>query len=568
MAEFKGMEASADARPENIETEPIIVGPLYDAFDFAEQGGLVRLSDGTVGEVRHPTWVMSGSSTSVQDRLMKLPIAYQDTINGPELTWQSPREWDPRNPTHGTEFEIDVRHDSKPYRVTTDGSQLRYPNGQTGTFHDAGLDPEGFDRTVEFGTGVAVGWRDHREQIIQEIPRVESWLRQHGFDSTYLSVLPDEVTHDDITNHPWVQLISEKMSLHEFACLSVQEHVQLASPEAGIHALTKYQGVQALFGLLTAAAPVRDGSFETTPADHYHEDHRRPDGATVLPDDDLLHRRGYGTEAPYDWRELTRVLGSESSGAYARALPADLNAFMAEADAQLRDGRTVSAIRTLGWHTDRLRLDKGTIEICNLGTAGGNITKLTSVLELVSKYMVALQEEFLGGHNADQWEQQYEHAIEVGQTNNYLMALSGKETRLLGPDGNPIEPADLLAQIRGFINEYSPEPLSDRAYDELLATLQTPPTPGTFTSAAAVLEYFFSPKSTMTATDALRTAHAVEPDMSVPELLSLFAGQRRHNVDELGQRLELRRLGALAGGRSDDDDPMLSAIVNVTTTLL
>jgi hypothetical protein len=566
MAEFKGMEASA-VQTNTPEAEPMIIGSLYGAFDPLTEGGLVRLSDGTVGEVRHPGWVMPGTSSSVQERLMRLPISYQDTERGPTLRWHASREWDPRNPTHGTEFEIDVRHDNAPYRITTDGSELRYPNGQRGSFHEAGLDPEGFDRTVEYGTGVAAGWRAHRQQIEEEVPRVEEWLRTHGFDSTYLSVLPDPVSRDNITNHPWVQLIGEKMAIDEFACLSIQEHTQLASPEAGLHALMKYQGVQALFGLLTAAAPVRDGSFETTPAQHYHDDHRRPDGNTVLPEDDLLHRQRYGDEPPYDWRELSRVLGSESSGAYARAMPPDLDAFMLEADAQLRDGRTVSSIRTLGWHTDRLRLDKGTVEICNLGTAGGNVTKLTAVLEMVSKYVVALQEEYLGGHNAEAWAAEYEHAVEVGQANNYLMALSGKDTRLIGPNGQPIEPTALLAEIREFINMYSPEPLSERAYDELLATLQTPPPPGSFVSAAAVLEYFFSPKSTMTATDALRTAHAVEPDRSVAELLSLFSQERRHNVDALSRRLELRRLGSLASGRTNTDDPMLAAIENITTTL-
>jgi hypothetical protein len=523
--------------------------PLFVDFDPQTEGGLVILEDGLVAEVKHPTWVAEGKSTEPEDRIMVLPVRCTQIEGGETVfTWVSERLWDPRRPTLGSESEIEVRHMGRQHAITEDGVTLEYPDGTQEPLSTVGLDPEGYKQTVEFGTDVAVGWKQHTTNFINESVRIEQWLQEHDLETAYLSVLADASVENDITEHAWVQLINKKMrSLLEFNCISMQLHVQLASVEAGIHALTKYQGVQALFGLLTASSPVRDGSFDTTLAQHYHSGHQTNAGEPVLPNDDLIRHSGYADTVPYDWRELSRVLGSQSAGAFATVVPANMELFLREGDRQLRNGDTVSVVRTFGWHSDRLRLDKGTAEICNLGTAGGNIRKSLAVQEAVSKYIVALQQEYLRDANAAAWPQQYEHAVEVGQANNYFVGLSGKETKLIGEDGRPVAPQAMLASIRAFINYYSPEPLSDSAYNELQATLVPAPKADEFQSAEDVFKYFFQPGSRLTATDALRVAHQVEPARATNDMLALFSGIRREQLFREKSNLEYvaRRVASL-----------------------
>lgn len=538
MASFKGMDVHIPAVEAARGSEESVAMSTLGEFDPFTEGGIVILNDGGVAEIKHPSWVVEGGSLEPQDRITILPIQSETTGECRSFRWTGGELWDPILPTLGNESELEVRHNGEPHEATIDGTQLLYPGGESESFHDANLDPEAFKRTVEFGTDVAHGWDAYSATFIKRAVEVERWLEKNGLESPYLTGLIDTATKEGVTEHPWVSLMGKRMrSITEFDCLSMQLHVQLQSPEAGIHALTKYQGVQALFGLLTAAAPVRDGSFDTTLREHYHEQHTAISGETVLPSDDLLRHNGNMDAVPYDWRELARVLGSQSAGAFTEVIPPNLGEFLQAADQKMRHGDTVSTVRTFGWHSDRLRIDQGTVELCNLGTSGGNLHKSLAVQELAARYMVALQEEYRSQANAANWQREYEQAVEIGQANNYFAGLSGKATKLISMQGGMVAPSEVLASIRDFIAEHSPEPLSATAYAELAATLRPTPRPDVFANEEAVFDYFFQPGSTMTATEALRVAHTVSPGQSTGNLLKAYAmARRQHLYEQVRQR--------------------------------
>lgn len=531
MAEFKGM--GPEAKTERLPIESF--RPAFAEFDLQTEGGILIDDKGRAYEVSHPTWKEPGQEDPAK-RTRALNF-WQDETG--RFEYIPDQEWDSYAPTFGSENESLVRHGSTPYQSTQDGETLLFPDGYRAKMkhHHMRYDPEASKDMLEYKTDLAYGWREHKTNRIETAVRHARAMREHRLTSPPLTVRPETLTEDDVTEQWFVQLMDAKMNLREFACLSGQINAQMRSLEAGLYAMGEYQGDQAIFSLITAGGPIRK-SFDTTLREHYHDDYKNPDGSLVLPEHDyiryLMSRKPNLT--PYDWRELARVYGSQSAGAWAEVPPVDADEFLRRGDEQLRRGKTISITRLMGWHTDRMRVDHNAAEFCNLGAAI-NLYKTNAAEEIVTKYYVAKQLEQVEMQREAQKEwpetwreelaaavrRQHEHSIERGQVNNFFMSISGKETNFLAPEEGTATPQELLEDIMNFTDKYGPEPISREAREEALATLQTPPPLETFASYEDVFWYFYSPRSAMNATEALRYARALAPaDMSDSELIDMF----------------------------------------------
>jgi hypothetical protein len=199
----------------------------------------------------------------------------------------------------------------------------------------------------------------------------------------------------------------------------------------------------------------------------------------------------------------------------------------------------VSAVRTLGWHTDRLRLDKGTGEICNLGKAGGNLYKVIATHELVGKLLVGLQQFHATGGTYRQTlfsrhdsPEDRTRAVEVGNRNSMVVAMFGKAALLETTGGQGVPAAELLHRMVRFIDVYAPEPLSPSSQEELFATLRPAPTAKDYRGgdAETVFADFYRENSRMTAAETMRLAHEVEPHTPYVRLFMAMARHRSAHV--------------------------------------
>ncbi len=548
MAEFKeGQKEALKPHQQAVLDEAHV--PLFPE-DGAESG--LHVADGRLLEIYNgDAWKIGAELAPSHARASSLLLRATLNPDGvTEVAYEPQHVWSAQYPTQGAETEVlTMGADHTWHKILPDGTTLMLPDG-TSKRLDAKhpkYQAEMMQQMVEYGTDVAEGYADFRRVSIVKAHEVEKDLEAWGLVAPPVSVVPNTYTRSDISEQPFVNMIAlEKMpNILEFGCMSEQLHVQMKSVEAGMYALNKYQEVQALFGLLTASSPIRDGSFETTLSQHYNEN-PNPEYSNPLPDHDLLMSEAYEDVVPYDWRELSRQLGSPSSGAWVEAAPNTLEEFLARANKKLVSGEVISSVRQQGWRTDRIRLDKGTLEVCNLGRAGGNMHKLLATQEVVAKFLVALQEYYDSPRDTEEVgllfdgpdsQDRRQHQVEVGHLNNIAMTLWGKDTDLQTTTGKTMSPQHLLDKIAVFTNAYSPEPISNEAMRELHATLEAPSKEAyDGLGASAVFEDFYLPGSRMTGTDAMRIAHEVEPELSTNELLYVLAQARRAHVTELYEK--------------------------------
>jgi hypothetical protein len=586
MGEFKGIQHGAEQSPPALNEAMISASiGLFEDFDPSLQGGLRVLPDGQVVELRHPHWGKEGAT--LPDRAIPLLIRVSEKNGERAYHWLG-KPLDPHHPTLGVESEQSVMDQAHEwFEVSPDGKNLIYPSGLRETFDELhqktgiALDPEALKVMVEHKTPVARSYGELKDYVLSGAANVERWLDQHNLESPNLSLHPDDFARAAICQLIYILKVTSRNSMpnmREFGVMSEQLHVQIDYPEAAAHATNLYQGVQAIPGLVTAAAPIRDGSFDTTIGQHYRlgETITQPTDPdellfVTLPKDDYLKQ--FADHVPYDWREPARVIGSPVAGALPEAAPISLEAVLRKADALLRNGDIPTSGRALARHGERQRYEIGSIEICNLGTAGGNIYKKMAVHELVAKFMVAQQLNYSAMRNpgAATSQARYQAIVEAGHINNIRAALFGKSMRVrdrqgdirtepttfIGMDGRPATATKILRQMLDHINQRGRVPVTNSAQQELFTTLS--PQPLRYRTAETTFSAFFRPYSPMTATDALRHAHAVEPEISTNELLSMFAGFRRRHVFELEaerffgdyedrQRQALQRAGALAVG--------------------
>ena len=537
MGAFKGLETDTAALHAETLSD---ARPLFEPFDLRAEGGLVVDADGYVHELRHPYW--GNEEDAIADRAIKLPIrAEWDEAGEVRLTWEG-QPFNPARPSTGVESEVSVMHQTAWFPVSPDGRVVAYPDGTTEPLADLGLDPEALDIMVEGkNQQITYGTEELRRETIRSAARLDRWLEQHDLTTPALSLHPDAFTQGQINKLPYVQKTTDAMpQIAEFGTMSNQLHVQMLSPEAAQHAMNAYQRVQAVFGLVTAAAPARDGSFDTTIGEHYRFGDLPEKQAgelldPTLPAHDfaalLQHVR------PHDWRELARVIGSPSAGALPEAAPVSLKTLLQLGDHRLRDGSVVTLGRALGWHADRLRLDKGTIEVCNLGTAGGNLRKASAVQEVVTKYLTAEQLRYaiMTSEQRDAQRDTYQHDITMGHHNNVNAALWGRKAKLYSFDGQLVTPQQMLRDVLAFTDRYSPEPVSQTAREELEAIFAETPA---YETPEEVFAAFFRPNSTMTATDALRYAHELAPEVASNDMFGRFAAYRRAQVYDLEAELQ------------------------------
>jgi len=555
-AQFKGLEVGTEEQQGMLSMETIEQShPLFDDFDPNEQGGLGVTPDGQVFEVRHPYWA-TNDPANIAHRAQLLPIrVIEENHRVVGFEWLGP-QFDPTHPSLGSESELATMHGSTFHRITPDSVNAVYPDGTTESLAQAGWDPEAVQTMVEFKSEPAYGFAAHRRNVIDSTYQNELRLESHHLNHAGLALYPEDYHREDTWSSVYAQKVLGRMrAAREFGAMSDQLHVQILTPEAAMHAMNKYQAVQAVVGLITAAAPIRDGSFDTTIGQHYRLDNSMQEKIAVaqagddFPDphlDEHDYLRHFASEVPYDWRELARLLGSGSSGALEEATPVDLLATLQRADKELRDASLVSCGRVFGVHADRLRLDLGTIEVMNMGPAGGNLYKKLAAQELVSKYLVALQLEYLQMTPAERTAERelYQTAVDVGHLNNMLISLEGRDPsmRLRDQHMQSKTPKEMLWDMIAIADRYSPVEVSEDAMLELFGTLSSEHLYyGTVDDTFAA---YFRPDSPMNATDALRHAHQLEPDIPPNQLLERFAQFRRLHVYCMHERMMHEQDGA------------------------
>ncbi len=533
MSEFKGFihpEVATHEAGVDFELNDEVLGgsrPMFGEFDPHEHGGIGVMPNGRLFEMRHISW--TPEATALSERVVVLPyILHEDG----DISFVGPA-YDPAAPTMGAEFEVAVcSENQRPWPLAPDGLTLIWPDGDTDTLANEHFTPEALVYMVEYDSGVATSYADHRKRVVLTQFDCELLWEAYSMTDPALSVYHDEVQDQDISKHPYIQKLKKEYmpNIREFGVMSDQLTVQMLDPEAALYALSEYQEIQALVSLLTAAAPLRDGSFETTIGQHYRGSDRTASPMQIhdkLPAHDFawLH----ADTAPYDWRELARHMGSPSSGTFRTAAPQSIRDFLQQADSLLRDGAIPTSGRTLGWHTDRLR-EQGRIEICNIATAGGNLHKVLAVQELVSKYLTAKQLEHtrLSPAQRSQRASLRQAKTDAGHRNNVESALYGKASLFITAAGQAVTPQEALQTMLDCINTYPETKLSQQATTELLATITC--AQHSYATIHETFAAFFEPNSTLTAGEALHYAHKIAPHIAVNDLLTWFSRAKRTHV--------------------------------------
>ncbi|HEX5743932.1 MAG TPA: hypothetical protein VFX84_00555, partial [Candidatus Saccharimonadales bacterium] len=359
---------------------PSIQRPLFDEepLDLETHGGLVVLETGQIAEVTPISFIPEGGDTGLDGpRVHLLPFDAVDTGEGQIITWRD-APYDPRTLTIGVETESMTMQASNAqwWDISPDGQTIRYPHGlATEPAARRGHQPELLKNTTESGSPIENLSRGHGQFIgnaEREKYGKQVWMIENGLVSVPLSIYPDSVHEDDITDHPYPQMLKRLMPrvLEYASCLSEQINIQWKSPEAAAFALNAYEMLGPVLGMITAASPARDGSLHTTLSQHYEHN---PDFEAAGNAEDYRELAGlvrkelgpFMDRVPYDWRELARGYGSPAGGVIAQAAPLDVESFLREGDRQLRASEAMTVNRVLGPHANRWRPDKNVVEISN-----------------------------------------------------------------------------------------------------------------------------------------------------------------------------------------------------------
>jgi hypothetical protein len=533
-------------RPES--GQAAIKEPLFDEepLDLDTHGGLVVLETGQVAEVVPLNFIPKGGDTGLSGkRVQPLPFDVVEGPQGREIRWR-PTPYDAAAPTIGLEAEhlAMCDHDGRWFEISPDGKELHYPHGLlVETAEDRGHQPEFLKTITESGSSVgnlAHGYDDFADRSRAEKADKRRWGVKNGIVFVPVSGYPEVVKDEDITEHPYIQMLKNHKLMPHFleysACLSEQLNIQWRSPEAGAFAINSYQILQSVLNIVTAASPARDGSLHTTLREHYERD---DSGLTDL----VARELGPAMDrVPYDWRELARAYGSPSGGIIQEAAPLDLESLLRNADRQLRRSEIMTVGRSLGWHTDRWRPDRDVMEISNLSHAGDHPRKMPAAEETVIKTVQALQEYFYDSGAGEKYDpawidiipapaQRHDRAfqqrlVDASRVNNMLTAVFGKERAVFDAFWEERTPREIFEAFVGFTAVYAPEPISEPAAEEIRATLEQPPELDEFDTLNDVLAYFYSDRSRMTAVEALRLAKEkdnLDPEITMNDVLQRMA---------------------------------------------
>lgn len=533
-----------------------VQGPLFDdedPLDLDIHGGLVVLDTGQIAEVTPTRFIPEGGDTSLSGaRLQPLPFEVVETEDGRSIHWrQTPRDeaYTPATPTIGLEMEsLTMRYSNgRWWNISEDGEMLRYPiegpedGWLTEPAERRGHQPELLKNTTEDGSPVeelSRGYGEFKDSAERQKYNKQAWMADHGLAAVPLGTYPESVTEDDITDHPYTQMLKRLMPrvLEYAACLSEQINIQWESPEAGAFALNAYEMLAPVLGLVTASSPARDGSLYTTLEGHYG---RNPDfaGADNAIDYEELHGlvdRELGPfmdTVPYDWRELARGYGSPGGGVMTRPAPVDIEGILREGDRQLRTSEAMTVNRVFGTHANRWRPDKNVVEIANLSVGGDHPDKMAAAEEMVIKTVVALQEYYRDAEADLSYDPEWlgiipppyerddmtsrERLVDVARVNTMVFTMFGKDRKLYDAEWQERTPTEIFEVFAHFIGRYGPEPLCPETMREIHATLQAPPEYEDTHSINEPLADFFKKGSSLTATEALRRAEPLD-DLDPP----------------------------------------------------
>lgn len=499
-----------------------------------EQGGIYA-TNGEVAQVSPPNWYINPQATP-SDRAM--PLSKLEISSTGAIGLKRHHGLNPQNPGVAAEIEMVVtRTDGTPWNVLPDGNTLVFPDGMSQPAEDADIGAELMQRNAEIATRVSHGYRAHTQTVTQELKRVNGFLGRHGLVTPPLSLDPFPFHRRDVSQHPWVQLITQpdKMPyISRFAALSTQLHVDMSSIPDALRALNSYQTLHGFFNLLTEAAPISNLAVDTSLGNYLNG--YRPNGMLPTQAENAENVRSikelYGTNhtslIPHDWRQLARLCGSPSSGPYQVPLPMTAEEYFGLGNKQLAAGHIVSIARAGGWfgrqHGDRMRVDIGTVEICNPGTAGLSVYKLPAIQRVLAKTMVALQlcrsgrdfntrayRNLFGVPDSMEarWQQ-----CKLARTNNIRTAIEGGNAPFVIADGTSqgqeVDGAEYWKRLKKLIGEFSPERVSYQEDEEVKALLGPTPNENRFRKMSPgdfLLENFYRPYSPWTYNQAVRVAH-------------------------------------------------------------
>lgn len=543
-----------------------IAGPLFETnIDFTAQGGLVVLDSGQIAEVAAPRFVPEGAETDLKGSRVKA-LPFWKTEEG--IVWRRQSgEYDPARPTIGIELEmLTMTKDGQVHKISTDGESVEYPDGtsEPASDHDHAVEALSFMHECGSEAPYPRGYAEFRQSADSLKNEKAAWLDEHGLISPPVSGFPELITPDAASQHPVINMLRQPdvwPKFFEYAyCISEQLNIEMRDPESALFAINSYQLLQPVLNLVTAASPMRDGSFDTTLRQHYEdnpgfemagnaEDYRELASeiqrtAPKREDPETGRITDFYDQTPYDWRALARGNGSPSGGITAQGAPVSIEDLLRETDRQLRAGETMTIARVLGWHTDRFRPDKGVIELCNASHGGNHPEKVAAAQETAIKVVIALQEYYNDPHTyRDEWSgiiPRPEEARDAGARqafvdaagiNNNIVAFYGKERNLLDAEGSERTLQEVYDAFCNFADLYGPEPIDPASREEVRMTILDPPVKELFFDADSVLDYFYSTGSNMTAAEALRTANSVEPGIQTNELLL-----RMHDHSEKARR--------------------------------
>lgn len=511
---------------------------LFEGFNVANQGGIMVAPDGQLFEVRHSSWASKGATPA--SRAQYLP--YRVAKDGNYIVFDNASF----NPAiqRGAEFEWSVTYMGQPYEVAPDGVNVVWPSGKSTSMKAIGADPEALKTMLEFSTGDPVSsTSDYRRKLVETVYEKDHLLEAKGLNHAGLALHPWAIRDENWSGLPYVSNVKGRMpNSNEFGVMSYQTTMEAMHPEAALYALNEYQIVAAAISFMTQAAPIRDGSLRTTVGEHYGvtgKEAENPDTPAYLPEGDYASL--VSGQTPLDWRELSRVVGSPSAGTFVEAAPLDIREFLRRADRQLREGDIVTSGRTLGWHADRFR-EQGRIEICNIGTAGGNLNKVMAAHELVVNFFIAKQLEYreMSDDQRAEAAERHKQYMALGHMNNINLAFNGRETRMFTGDGDRTTSVTNVLQHMMDVSvqaakRYRYEGLSKDATSELTAMISPDAElrRTKYTDATTWFRGFFKAGSHQTATEAIRFVHESQPELSVDQILAIYSEARREHTKEV-----------------------------------
>lgn len=555
---------------------PSISGPLFDGepLDLEVHGGLTVLDNGQVAEITPVKFIPEGGDTGLDGkRVQPLPFDVLGAGEDRVIIWRD-QPYDPRTPTIGVETESLTMEASNAHwwDISPDGETIQYPHGlATEPADRRGHQPELLKNTTESGSPVERLSRGHGEFVgnaAREKYGKQVWMIENGLVSVPLSIYPESVHDEDITDHPYPQMLKRIMPrvLEYASCLSEQINIQWKNPEAAAFALNAYEILGPVLGLVTAASPARDGSLYTTLSQHYEQNPDFKDAGNAEDYRGLaeLVRSELGpfmNRVPYDWRELARGYGSPGGGVVTQPAPIDVESFLKEGDRQLRASEAMTVNRVLGPHANRWRPDKSVIEISNLSLGGGHADKMAAAEETVIKAVIALQEYF-DSSDADfnyeeswmgiiPWPQERrdmasrQRVVDVSRINTMVFSVFGKDRNMLDANYQERRPREIFNAFISFVSRYAPEPLSTETVNEIQATLEQPPEFAPPQTIYDPIARFFRRTSNLTATEALRLAEPLDdlnPPITLNQLIRRFAeraSQKRMERVDAKQREEM-----------------------------